>query len=116
MVRPLQSTHAVTALDATTVRQPMIVLATFLAVQVLDGLLTYWGVQQLGIHAEANELVATTIHALGVAPGLLAAKCFACLCGLILYITERHRPLAVAAGGYIGLAVFPWMTILSAVR
>lgn len=116
MVRRLQFQAGVTALNATAVRQPMIVLATFLAVQVLDGLLTYWGVREFGVHVEGNDLVVTTMHLLGPAPALFATKCFACLCGLILYVTERHRPLAVAAGGYIGLAVFPWMTILSAVR
>jgi hypothetical protein len=94
----------------------MIVLATFLVVQVLDGLLTYWGVRQFGTHIEANGLVVTIIQLLGVAPALFATKCFACLCGLILYVNERHRPLAVAAGGYLGLAVFPWMAILSAAR
>ena len=114
MVRPLHYRYVVTALAASTVRQPMIVLATFLAVQVMDGILTYWGVQQFGLQTEANGLVATTIQVLGPAPGLVTAKSFACLCGLILYVTERHRPLAVAAGGYIGLAIFPWMTILAA--
>ena len=47
---------------------------------------------------------------------LLVTKAFACLCGLILYVTETHRPLAVAAGTYIGLALFPWVMLLAAVR
>lgn len=117
MVQRLQTRLSMAvALDNGIVRQQMAVLATFLTVQVLDGFLTYWGVRQFGIGVEGNALVQTTIHMLGVAPALLATKSFACLCGLILHVTESHRPLAVAAGSYIGLALFPWMLLLSAVR
>jgi hypothetical protein len=104
------------ALDPRDMWQPVFVLATFLTVQVLDGVLTYWGVRQFGLHVEANALVATVIQLLGVAPAMVATKSFACLCGLILHITSSHRPLAVAAGGYIGVAVFPWVMLLSTGR
>ena len=117
MVQRLHSPFVMaTAVDARDVRQPMIVLATFLMVQVLDGVLTYWGVRQYGVYVEGNALVQTVIQAIGVAPALLATKAFACLCGLILHITSSHRPLAIAAGTYIAFALFPWFMLLAAVH
>ena len=88
------------------------VFAIFLAAQVLDGLLTYAGVTMLGVEAEGNALLATSIRALGAPRALLAAKLLACVCGYILFRTRSYTALAVAAGLYIGVAIVPWIAIL----
>jgi hypothetical protein len=87
------------------------VFGVFLSAQALDGLLTYWGVSLLGIGVEANVLVAHAIETLGASWALLGAKLLACVCGYILYRTAFHRPLAIMAGLYVGVAVVPWLMI-----
>jgi len=81
--------------------------------QVLDGLLTYAGVRLLGVEAEGNVLLATSIQAIGAPRALLSAKLLACVCGYILYRTAWHRPLAITAGLYVGVAIVPWIGILA---
>jgi len=93
-------------------REATIVLFIFTAAQVADGLLTYWGVTTLGIHVEGNGLLAASMHAVGPAQALVSAKLLACVCGYILYQTASHRPLAVMAGLYIGVAIAPWLLVL----
>jgi Domain of unknown function (DUF5658) len=94
-------------------RQEGLVLVIFLVAQVLDGVLTYAGIRQLGLGVEANELLVFYIDAFGVGTALVGAKGLACACGLILYVAHYHRPLAVAAGAYLGVAVVPWVVVLS---
>jgi hypothetical protein len=92
-----------------------LVFAIFMAAQVADGLLTYWGVTTLGIHVEGNDLLATTMYAIGPGRALISAKLLACVCGYILYRTASHRPLAIMAGLYIGVAVTPWLLVFGGV-
>ena len=92
-----------------------LVLAIFIAAQVADGALTYWGVTTLGIHVEGNGLLAAIMHAIGPFRALVSAKMLACVCGYVLYRTASHRPLAVMAGLYIGVAVTPWLVVLGEV-
>lgn len=92
-----------------------LVFAIFMAAQVADGLLTYWGVTTLGIHVEGNDLLATTMYAIGPGRALVSAKLLACLCGYILYRTASYRPLAIMAGLYIGVAVTPWLLVYGGV-
>src|SRR5687767_3687211 len=91
------------------------VFVVFLTAQVLDGLLTYWGISLLGIGVEANVLLATAIEAVGASQALLSAKLLACVCGYVLYRTAFHRPLAIVAGLYLGVAVVPWLMIVGMV-
>lgn len=86
-------------------------LTIFLMAQLLDGVLTYWGVTRFGIDLEMNGLLATTMHAIGPAPALLAAKALACGCGLVLYANRFLRPLAAVSGLCVGLAVLPWVAV-----
>jgi uncharacterized membrane protein len=104
MSRPPQASWS----DATSV------FAIFLAAQVLDGVLTYVGVTWLGVHVEANPLLATSIGAIGATRALLSAKLLACVCGYILFRTASHRPLAIVAGLSVGVAVLPWLGVLTA--
>jgi len=91
--------------------QAPIVFAIFLLSQVLDALFTYGGVNRLGIDVEMNQLLANGMRMVGPGLTLTAAKLVACLCGLFLYSTARHRTLAVAAGLSIGVAVVPWCVV-----
>ncbi len=119
MVRSLVQKHVFPAKDqitAATWREATIVLAIFIAAQVADGVLTYWGVTTLGIHVEGNGLLAAGMHAIGPFSALVSAKLMACLCGYILYRTASHRPLAVMAGLYIGVAVTPWLFVYSGIH
>ena len=104
--RPLH-TYAHSWRDAT------IVFIVFLLAQFLDGVLTYVGVSLLGIEVEANILLAASMAAIGAPTTLLVAKLLACVCGYILYRTAWHRPLAITAGLYVGVAVIPWLGILA---
>ena len=49
---------------------------------------------------------------IGPFPALVSAKLLACVCGYVLYQTASHRPLAVMAGLYIGVAITPWLLVL----
>lgn len=92
--------------------QGPLVFAIFLVTQVLDAAFTYRGVTQWGLGVEMNTLMVRAMEAIGPGPALVVAKIFACLCGLYLHVTERHRPLAIATGACIGVAVVPWFFAL----
>ena len=85
---------------------------TFVAVQVLDGVLTYVGVLTFGIEIEANPVVAWYAQTFGPAAGLIAAKAFAVACASILYVTARHRTMAVLTLIYLAFAIVPWAHVL----
>lgn len=93
-------------------QQEVLVLCIFLVAQVLDGGLTYLGIQQFGIEAEGNLLLTALMQAWGTGPALLAAKVFASACGVILFVMSVYRVLAAAAGACIGVAVVPWIVAL----
>ena len=117
-VRSFALRHVFPARDKTVPvawREATIVLAIFLAAQVADGVLTYWGVTTLGIHVEGNDLLAATMRAFGPFLALVSAKLLACVCGYILYRTASHKPLAIMAGLYIGVAVTPWLLVMGGV-
>jgi hypothetical protein len=75
--------------------QAPVVLAIFLITQVLDGMLTYWGVSRFGVSIEFNSWLAT----------------LACLCGMVLFATTSFRVLAIATGWCLGFAVVPWVAL-----
>ena len=89
------------------------VFVIFLVAQVLDGLLTLWGVLRLGVQVEANVLIATAIGTIGAHRAVLAAKLLACACGYILYRTASNTSLAISAGICVGIAVVPWLVIFA---
>jgi hypothetical protein len=94
--------------------QGPLVLAIFLVTQLLDGSLTYWGVNRFGLDVELNFYLAWLMGAVGPAPALLAAKTMACVCGLVLFYTASLRTLAVATGWCIGFALVPWILLATA--
>ena len=105
---PVKVNHRVAAVSWT---EATVVFAIFMLAQIADGVLTYWGVTTLGIHVEGNSLLVTTMHFIGPGRALICAKLLACICGYILYRTASHRPLAIMAGLYIGVAVAPWLMV-----
>lgn len=94
-------------------RAETIVFAVFLLSQVLDGVLTYVGVARFGVAAELNGIVSWYVERFGAGPALLGLKSLACICGVVLYDAGCYRSLAVLAGGHVGVAVIPWLVVLS---
>jgi hypothetical protein len=92
-------------------QQAPIVFGIFLLAQLLDAILTYGGVTKMGVEVEMNMILATWMRLVGPGVTLAVAKIIACLCGLFLYSTARHRMLAVAAGLSIGVGVIPWCVV-----
>jgi len=84
----------------------------FVAVQLLDGVMSYIGVQRIGTHIEANPLLAWYLELFGPAVAFTGAKLFAIACGAILYLTERHRWVAALTLVYVVFAVGPWIHVL----
>ena len=91
-----------------------LILALFILTQVLDGILTYWGVTQFGLGIESNAWLAALMNAIGPGTALLAAKSLACVCGLVLFSTSSFRVLAAATGWCFGFAVVPWVVLAAA--
>ncbi len=84
----------------------------FVAVQGLDGVMSYVGVIRHGPGVEANPVVGWYLSAFGPAVGFTAAKLFAVTCGAVLYITARHRWVAALTFLYLIFAVAPWLNVL----
>jgi hypothetical protein len=84
----------------------------FIAVQFLDGVMSYIGVQRIGSQIEANPLLAWYLEIFGPAIAFTGAKLFAIACGGILYLTDRHRWVAALTVVYVVFAVGPWLHVL----
>jgi hypothetical protein len=91
-----------------------VVMIAFLAVQVLDGYLTYQGIRDfgLGVEIEGNPLVALAIGAFGVRIALILVKAFASLLGIFLHTRRYHRVLAALTALYVVAAIAPWVVLL----
>jgi hypothetical protein len=86
--------------------------------QLLDGILTYVGLNFAGLDLEGNRIISTSMEIYGVLPALLLFKTFAVLLivGLTLYAHQRLwvRPLlAMLCAFYLTLAIVPWSYIIS---
>ncbi|HSL22577.1 MAG TPA: DUF5658 family protein [Vicinamibacterales bacterium] len=84
----------------------------FLLMQALDGALTYVGVTVMGLHMEANPLLAWLIQTLGCAAALTGAKVVASVFGIMLHLSAVHRIVAGLAAFYLAVAVLPWVALL----
>jgi hypothetical protein len=89
------------------------VVVAFLAVQALDGVLTYVGLS-LGRAAEGNPLVGTMMAVFGLGPGLAGAKLVAGSLGIALHLFGTHRLIALLTAFYVAAAIMPWIALLSA--
>jgi hypothetical protein len=89
-----------------------IFLVLFVAVQMLDGWLTYFGVQQFGQVIEANPLLHYLMGLMGEGPALAAAKGLAVACGSFLHLACVHHAVALLTAFYVAAAVGPWIALL----
>jgi uncharacterized membrane protein len=88
------------------------VIVLFLLAQAADGVMTYVGVTTLGVHLEANPLLATLMALLGQGAAVAAAKVLASGLGISLHLLGVHRVLAILTGVYFIAAVLPWAGLL----
>jgi hypothetical protein len=84
----------------------------FITMQVLDGTLTYMGVQLFGRSIEANPLLFWLMQTFGDGAGLAAAKTVALGLGAFLHLADVHRAVAVLVAIYFAAAVAPWTHLL----
>jgi hypothetical protein len=77
--------------------------------------MTYVGVSTLGVHLEANPLLASLMNVLGQGAAVAAAKVLASGLGISLHLIGVHRVLAVLTGVYFLAAVLPWAGLLLSV-
>ena len=88
------------------------VIVLFLLAQAADGVMTYVGVTTLGIHLEANPLLASLMDAFGSGTAVTGAKIVASGLGISLHLIGVHRILAILTGIYLVAAVLPWAGLL----
>ena len=87
-----------------------IVFGVFALTQLLDGALTYVGIQR-GF-PEGNPMIAATIPHVGVFASLWVWKLFGLTLGWILVVNRRALMLAFLTLAYWAFAALPWMLIL----
>ncbi len=90
------------------------VVIVYLLAQALDGVLTYVGVSSVGHVTEGNPLVAGLMAMVGLGPGLISAKLWACGLGAALHLSGTHRLVAVLTVIYFVVAILPWAAVLAA--
>jgi hypothetical protein len=90
-----------------------LILAAFVVIQALDGLLSYLGVSAHGLWLEGNPIVSWYAHQFGPGVAFAGAKLFAIACGAVLYLTGRHTWLVVLTLVHVVAAIAPWTYILS---
>jgi hypothetical protein len=89
-----------------------VALVLFLLAQCFDGVFTYVGVVTLGIHVEANPLVAGLMIRFGEGLGLLGAKLVAAVLGIGLHLRQVHVAVGLLAVFYYAVAIVPWTAML----
>ena len=88
------------------------VIVLFLLAQAADGVMTYVGVTTMGLHIEANPLLATLMATVGQGAGVLLAKVVAGALGISLHLIGVHGIIAVLTAIYMVGAVVPWASFL----
>jgi len=88
------------------------VIVLFLLAQAADGVMTYVGVTTLGVHVEANPLLASLMGMIGQGTAVAGAKLVAVGLGISLHLVGVHRILAILTGIYVVGAILPWVGLL----
>jgi len=88
------------------------VIVLFLLAQAADGVMTYVGVTMLGVHIEANPLLASLMVMFGQGTAVAGAKLVAAGLGISLHLVGVHRILAILTGIYMVGAILPWVGLL----
>jgi hypothetical protein len=104
-------------MSISTARLLPVLLGLNVALQVFDGLATYYGLR-MG-YGEGNPIVASMLTALGNAPGLLLVKAYACACLLVIWNLRGRSRLAAPALTATALAyavgsLGPWSVAFAA--
>jgi hypothetical protein len=86
-------------------------VVAFLVVQCLDGSLTYLGVRYWGVGIEANPLIVSAVHTIGLGAGLTVVKLVAASFGVLLHLRRVHALVALLTAIYLGVAILPWTAI-----
>lgn len=91
-----------------------LILVTF---QILDGALTYSGMNTFGIRAEGNPLLRNFMELVGVLPAIALTKLFCIgvvlgLCSQAKKISWLPAALTGIAGIYAVAAILPWSVLL----
>jgi hypothetical protein len=90
----------------------LVVFAAFVAVQALDGALTYIGVAAHGTELEANPLVRWYMSAIGPGAAMVTVKAFAVGCAVPLHVYALHGTLVGLTLLYLAGAIVPWTVTL----
>ena len=88
------------------------VIVLFLLAQAADGVMTYVGVTTLGVHIEANPVLASLMVMFGQGTAVAGAKLVAVGFGISLHLVGVHRILAILTGIYFVGAILPWAGLL----
>ncbi len=88
------------------------IILLFLLAQAADGVMTYVGVKTMGLHIEANPLLASLMATIGEGVGLTLAKIVAAGLGIVLHLVGVHRIIAVLTAIYFLGAIVPWAMLL----
>lgn len=85
--------------------------------QILDGVLTYFGLELMGVHMEGNSMLRSLIAAFGAAPTLFIVKLLAVVLCCLLAMTAHKRKwvrplLAFLIFVYFSCAVLPWTYLI----
>jgi len=81
--------------------------------QILDGVLTYWGMCKFGINAEGNFLIHFLMNIMGVALALIAVKLFSIYVVVFMCLRDLdqvwlHRAFKFLTIFYFVFAICPW--------
>lgn len=96
----------------------VILAAILIALQVLDGILTGFGMSLFGTAAEGNSLLRSLMDVIGYVPALIIAKsaAIAVIC-FICKVAKSYSWIKYALAGsvliYVFAAIIPWFVILS---
>lgn len=88
-------------------------LVCYIVLQVMDGIFTYIAIGAYGYQLEGNPLVRWLMQATNLELGLLCAKIFGIMLGVILYAHHARWALVVVNLVYAVFMVIPWMIALS---
>lgn len=81
--------------------------------QILDGVLTYWGMTRFGVEAEGNFLIRFLMDYMGVAQALITIKLLSIYIVVFLCLRDVHQNFLRIAFKFVAIfyfvfAICPW--------
>jgi hypothetical protein len=89
-----------------------VMVISFVCVQFLDGLFTYFGIRLFGLQIEGNPIISSAVAFAGLGPGLAGTKGIAIAFGMVLHLKRIHTLIAVLTVFYLAVAILPWAVLL----